>query len=46
MKFMLCELLPPPKRAVLAYLGIPLELGVEPEKPSPMIRKAQIDVGC
>lgn len=44
MKFMLCELLPPPKRAVLAYLGIPLEPGAKPEKPVPMVRKAQVDV--
>jgi primary-amine oxidase len=45
-KFIICNLLPPPKRAVLAHLGIPLEPGAKPEEPVPVVRKAEIDVGC
>jgi primary-amine oxidase len=44
MKFILCNLLPPPKRAVLAHLGIPLQTGIKPEDPVPIIRKAEVDV--
>lgn len=44
MKFILCNLLPSPKRAVLAYLGIPLEPGAKPEDPVPIIRKAEVDL--
>jgi primary-amine oxidase len=43
-KFILCNLLPPPKKAVLAYLGIPLEPGAKPEEPVPITRKAEVDV--
>ncbi|KAJ3558405.1 hypothetical protein NP233_g11516 [Leucocoprinus birnbaumii] len=43
-KFILCNLLPPPKRAVLAHLGIPLEPGAKPEEPVPIIRKAEVDL--
>lgn len=43
-KFITCYLLPPPKKAVLAHLGIPLAPGREPEPQTPIIRKAEIDV--
>lgn len=42
-KFFTCSLLPAPKRAVLAYLGIPLEPGAKPETPSPIVRRAEVD---
>ncbi|KAL1742027.1 copper amine oxidase [Schizophyllum fasciatum] len=43
LKFITCSLLPPPKRQVLAHLGIPLIPGGEPEPPSPIIRQAEVD---
>ncbi|KAJ7287143.1 copper amine oxidase [Mycena rebaudengoi] len=43
-KFITCCLLPPPKKAVLAVLGIPLAPGAKPEAPSPIIRKADVDI--
>ncbi|KAF7784980.1 hypothetical protein Agabi119p4_1145 [Agaricus bisporus var. burnettii] len=43
-KFILCNLLPPSKRAVLAYLGIPLETGAKPEEPVQIARKAEVDL--
>ncbi|KAF8910178.1 peroxisomal copper amine oxidase [Gymnopilus junonius] len=42
-KFITCSLLPPPKKAVLAYLGIPLAPGEKPESPVPIVRKAEVD---
>lgn len=42
-KFFTCSLLPAPKRAVLEYLGIPLEPGAKPETPSPIVRRAEVD---
>ncbi|KAJ3753570.1 copper amine oxidase [Lentinula raphanica] len=42
-KFITTYLLPPPKRAVLAYLGIPLAPGEEPEAPTQITRKAEVD---
>ncbi|KAI6164518.1 copper amine oxidase [Pisolithus thermaeus] len=38
-----CALLPPPKRAVLAALGIPISPGGKPETPGKDIRKAVSD---
>jgi primary-amine oxidase len=43
-KFITCYLLPPPKKAVLAFLGIPLAPGAKPEEPVPITRKADVDV--
>ena len=43
-KFITCALVPPPKRDVLAALGIPLKTGEPPAKPSEMVRKANVDV--
>ncbi|KAF8664615.1 hypothetical protein AX16_000714 [Volvariella volvacea WC 439] len=43
MKFITCYLIPPPKRAVLAHLGIPLNPGAEPESPVPIVRRAETD---
>ncbi|KAJ7104589.1 copper amine oxidase [Mycena crocata] len=43
-KFITCYLLPPPKKAVLAFLGIPLAPGAAPETPSPITRKAEADI--
>jgi primary-amine oxidase len=43
-KFITCTLLPPPKKAVLAYLGIPLSPGGKPDTPVPIVRKAEVDV--
>ncbi|KAK7057681.1 amine oxidase [Favolaschia claudopus] len=43
-KFITCYLLPPPKKAVLAFLGIPLAPGAKPESPVPIIRKAEVDI--
>ena len=45
-RFLTNYLLPPPKRAVLAYLGIPLATGepVKDEDRVPIIRKAEVDV--
>jgi len=42
-KFITCYLLPPPKKAVLAFLGIPLTPGGKPENPTEIIRKAEVD---
>ncbi|KAK0473120.1 copper amine oxidase [Armillaria novae-zelandiae] len=42
-KFITTYLLPPPKKLVLAYLGICLTLGGQPEAPTPIIRKAEVD---
>ena len=43
MKFITCSLLPPPKRQVLAHLGIPLTPGGKPEPATPIIRRAEVD---
>ncbi|KAJ6590020.1 copper amine oxidase [Mycena vulgaris] len=43
-KFITCYLLPPPKKAVLAYLGIPLAPGAKPEAPGLITRKAEADI--
>ncbi|KAM6498832.1 peroxisomal copper amine oxidase [Amanita muscaria] len=43
-KFATCMLLPPPKRAVLAHLGIPLEPGAKPDAPTPIVRRAEVDL--
>ncbi|KAG2099878.1 copper amine oxidase [Suillus discolor] len=42
-RFITCTLVPPPKRAVLAALGIPLTPGAQPEPPTPIVRKAESD---
>ncbi|PPQ79394.1 hypothetical protein CVT25_002664 [Psilocybe cyanescens] len=42
-KFITCTLLPPPKRVVLAYLGIPLGPGEKAEAPTKIIRRAEVD---
>lgn len=45
LRFIVCNLLPPPKKQVLAYLGIPLVTGQGPEAhPGELPRKAEIDV--
>lgn len=45
LRFAVCSLLPPPKKQVLAYLGIPLVTGREPEvHPGELPRKAEVDV--
>ena len=44
-KFITCTLLAPPKRAVLAHLGIPVAPGEKPEEPTPIVRRAESDVG-
>jgi primary-amine oxidase len=45
LRFILCNLLLPPKRQVLAYLGIPLATGQEPEAhPGEIPRKAEVEV--
>ncbi|KAF9535589.1 peroxisomal copper amine oxidase [Crepidotus variabilis] len=41
--FITCDLVPPPKRTVLAYLGIPIEPGAKPEAPTRIVRKATSD---
>lgn len=43
-KFITSSLLLPPKRAVLAHLGIPLTTGEKPEDPTPITRKAEVDI--
>ncbi|KAJ8072010.1 hypothetical protein PM082_015568 [Marasmius tenuissimus] len=43
-KFITCYLLPAPKKAVLAHLGIPLTPGGKPEPATPIVRKAEVDV--
>ncbi|EIW52569.1 peroxisomal copper amine oxidase [Trametes versicolor FP-101664 SS1] len=42
-RFITSSLLPPPKKAVLAYLGIPLLSGEKPEPASEIVRKAEAD---
>ncbi|CAL1702502.1 unnamed protein product [Somion occarium] len=42
-RFITNYLLPPPKKDVLAYLGIPLSTGAKPEKASEIVRKAEVD---
>lgn len=42
-RFITTCLLPPPKRDVLAYLGIPLETGKEPEPAPTIVRKSEVD---
>lgn len=45
LRFIVCSLLPPPKKQVLAYLGIPLVAGQEPgPHPGELPRKAEVDV--
>ena len=41
-RFITSYLLPPPKKAVLAFLGIPLQTGQEPEPPVEIVRKAEV----
>jgi primary-amine oxidase len=45
-RFVTNYLLPPPKRSVLAHLGIPLATGetVKDEDRIPIVRKAEVDV--
>lgn len=44
LRFIVCNLLPPPKKKVLAYLGIPLVTGQEPDAhPGELPRKAEVD---
>jgi hypothetical protein len=43
-RFITCYLLPPPKKAVLAALGIALAPGSKPETPTEIVRKAEADV--
>ncbi|KAJ6497511.1 copper amine oxidase [Mycena sanguinolenta] len=43
-KFISCYLLPPPKKAVLAFLDIPLGPGVPPEASVQITRKAEVDI--
>jgi hypothetical protein len=47
-RFITNYLLPPPKRAVLAHLGIPLATGevVKDEDRVTIVRKAEVDVSC
>ncbi|PCH34866.1 hypothetical protein WOLCODRAFT_27512 [Wolfiporia cocos MD-104 SS10] len=42
-RFITTYLLPPPKRAVLAFLSIPLNPGEKPEPPTEVVRKAEVD---
>ncbi|PIL34657.1 hypothetical protein GSI_03437 [Ganoderma sinense ZZ0214-1] len=42
-RFITNYLLPPPKKAVLAFLGIPLLTGEPPEAPTEIVRKAEVD---
>lgn len=44
-KFITCSIANPPKRDVLAFLGIPLATGAQPQSlQNPIVRKADIDV--
>lgn len=43
-RFITTALLPPPKRDVLAYLGIPLQTGEKPGTAPTIVRKAEADV--
>ena len=45
-RFITSYLLPPPKKAVLAWLGIPLNPGEKPEPKPEIVRKAEVDVGA
>ena len=45
-RFITSSLVPPPKKAVLAYLGIPLETGAAPEPAPTIIRKSEVDVSA
>ncbi|KII94247.1 hypothetical protein PLICRDRAFT_171908 [Plicaturopsis crispa FD-325 SS-3] len=42
-KFITSYLLPPPKKVVLAHLGIPISPGGKPESPTEIVRKAEVD---
>ncbi|KAI0738234.1 peroxisomal copper amine oxidase [Daedaleopsis nitida] len=42
-RFITSYLLPPPKKAVLAFLGVPLQTGQKPESPVEIVRKAEVD---
>ncbi|RPD53949.1 peroxisomal copper amine oxidase [Lentinus tigrinus ALCF2SS1-7] len=42
-RFITNYLLPPPKKAVLAFLGIPLQSGEKPEPTTEIVRKAEVD---
>jgi len=42
-RFITTSLLPPPKKAVLAFLGIPLSTGAKPEPKPEIIRKSECD---
>ncbi|KAI0668175.1 peroxisomal copper amine oxidase [Trametes maxima] len=42
-RFITSSLLPPPKKAVLAYLQIPLLSGEKPESATEIVRKADVD---
>lgn len=45
LRFSVCSLLPPPKKQVLASLGIPLVTGQKPDPhPGELPRKAEVDV--
>ena len=44
LRFITSALLPPPKRDVLAYLGIPLETGKAPGPAPTIVRKSEVDV--
>jgi primary-amine oxidase len=45
LKFITCYLLPPPKRTVLAHLGIPIDSNGTLEQPQgSIVRKAEVDV--
>ncbi|KAG6844077.1 hypothetical protein H0H87_009959 [Tephrocybe sp. NHM501043] len=43
-KFLTMSLIPPPKKVVLAHLGIPTSPDTKPETPTPIIRQAEADV--
>ena len=43
-KFITANIIPPPKKDVLAFLGIPLQTGEAPETVSGYVRKAEVDV--
>ncbi|KAG6844078.1 hypothetical protein H0H87_009960, partial [Tephrocybe sp. NHM501043] len=42
-KFITLYLLPPPKKVVLAHLGIPTRPGAKPDAPTPITRQAEAD---
>ncbi|GBE86046.1 Copper amine oxidase 1 [Sparassis crispa] len=43
LRFITNTLVPPPKKVVLAYLGIPLNPGEKPQPLSEIVRKAEVD---